>query len=597
MMDTHSLRTAWATAALAALCIPTASIAAAPSPRTTVALAQGWQFKLGDTIASPQQSIDTSGWQSVSVPHSWNRVGYYIPDPDKHVNRAGNVNKTQGIGWYRLTFGAPPVAHGQRAWLQFDAASRKAEVWLNGVRLGEHLGGFSRFRFDATAAIHSGRPNELVVKVDNSEPKLGSATADTLPLVGDFFVRGGLYRPVALILTDSVHFDLLDFGGPGVYARTTAIIGGTAALSVRSRLRNDMAEPATVKLLTKLIDAQGKSVAEAAQTVTVAAHGEESPGQALTVARARLWQGTADPYLYTLRTEIRSASGQLRDAIDQPFGIRQIRLDPANGLFLNGKHLALHGVGLHQDQEGKDWALTPDDIARSVAILREMGANTIRLTHYQHGQPVHDLADRSGLILWDEIPLVTAWTLDAAQKEAPPALLANARQQLAELILQNYNHPSVAVWGIANEVDFGASRPDFLGKAPAVVPDPMALLRELDQLAKATDPSRPTVLANCCEDRQADAPVTAEATDAFGVNRYFGWYYGVVGDLGAHLDTLHGKRPGQPMAVTEYGAGAATTIHTDDVRGGPVDAGGRDQPEEYQAWVHEQTWHVLQTKP
>src|SRR6185437_9708720 len=179
-----------------------------------------------------------------------------------------------------------------------------------------------------------------------------------------------------------------------------------------------------------------------------------------------------------------------------------------------------------------------------------------------------------------------------------PELMANARQQLQELIKQNFNHPSVAVWGIANEVDFGPGRPDFLGKPPTVVPDPMPMLRELNALAKSVDPNRPTVLANCCEERSlSGVPDVVNAVDASGANRYFGWYYGKPDELGPHLDKLRAKHPGQPLAVTEYGAGADVGIHTDDPLGGPVESGGRVQPEEYQSWVHEQTWKVLKAKP
>ena len=207
------------------------SAIAAPgvSPRTIIPLGQGWRFQFGAQAGEPQRdAFADENWAKVQVPHSWNRVGYYLDKSTLHINRADNVNKEQGTGWYRLRFTAPTPSNGKKAWLQFDAASRTAEVWLNGVRLGEHRGGFSRFRFDATKALRPGQSNLLAVKVDNSVPKAGSSTADVLPLTGDFFVHGGLYRPASLILTNAVHFDMLDFGGPGVYASTTAITGKRA---------------------------------------------------------------------------------------------------------------------------------------------------------------------------------------------------------------------------------------------------------------------------------------------------------------------------------------------------------------------------------
>jgi beta-galactosidase len=171
----------------------------------------------------------------VSVPHTWNRVGYYIPNPQMHINRADTIDKYQGVGWYRLTFTPASTFGKRRAWLQFDAASRTAEVWLNGKRIGEHRGGFSRFRLDATDALRPGQPNTLLVKVDNTQPDAGTSTADVLPLAGDFFVHGGLYRPVSLIGTDAVHVDMLDSGGSGILASTRAITADAAQVNVRVR--------------------------------------------------------------------------------------------------------------------------------------------------------------------------------------------------------------------------------------------------------------------------------------------------------------------------------------------------------------------------
>lgn len=578
---------------VASLGLASASHARDGSPvRATRALDAGWEFRLEPeaTSAAPEP------WSVVKVPHTWNRIGYYLDPKDPKANRAATVNKVQGVGLYRLSFTVPAGPAGQKVWLQFDAASRLAEVWLNGIRLGEHRGGFSRFRFDATAALVPGRPNMLLVKVDNRQPSPSATTADIFPLSGDFFVRGGLYRPVSLVVTRPVHIDMLDHGGLGVYATTRSLRGSTAEVEVRSRLVNDTAQPARVRLRTSLIDAAGKVAVRSDEAMTLAPGALAQPVQQLTVARARLWQGTADPYLYTLRTEVIAGSGAVLDRLDQKFGIRLIRLDPDSGFILNGKHVPLHGVGLHQDQESSDWAMSPAAIAATVGTIREMGANTIRLTHYQHGQMIHELADRYGLILWDEIPVVTAWT-HGNDVDPSAALVTNARQQLQELIRQNYNHPSVAAWGIANEVDFGPGRPDFLGVPPKTVADPRPLLAELNALAKADDPARATVLANCCEERQNDVPEVGDITDAYGVNRYFGWYYGRPDQLGGHLDKLRAKHPSRPLSVTEYGAGGSITEHTDDPLGGPVNPAGPGQPEEYQSWVHEQTWPILKSRP
>lgn len=569
--------------------------AEAASPRTRIPLSEGWQFNLAGTDAEAANRPRDENWQQVSVPHTWNRVGYYLSDPETHINTAANVNQVQGVGWYYRTLVAPPRQGDGRAFLEFDAASRTAEVWLNGQLVGTNRNPFGRFRIDVTETLHFGGENALYVRVDNTAPLAeGSANADVLPLTGDFFVRGGLYRPVSLIMTQAVHFDLLDSGGPGVYATTRSADAANAQIDLAMRVRNMSAQSQRLVLSAELRDADGAVVATA-DTVSTLAAGELAVVPALLEVRhPRLWKGVTDPYLYTLRFSIRTPSGDLLDSVEQPFGIRTMALDPQRGFLLNGAPYRLVGVGLHQDNEQSDWAMSPAEVEDTIRIIREMGANSIRLTHYQHGQTVHDLADRHGLILWDEIGLVTAWTNQRDQTETPEGILANARQQVRDMIAQNRNHASVAVWGIANEVDFGPSRPDFLGRPPEVVADPQTLLEDLAALVRETDPSRPVVLAQCCENRgMPQVPLVAETVDAVGANLYFGWYYRQPQDLGPHLDGLRAKRPWQPLSVSEYGAGAAANLHTDNPLGGPIDMAGRTQPEEYASWFHEESWKQL----
>ena len=582
---------------------PVPAVTDAAAERTVQTLATGWRFHQGGAPAAVTATgFDDSTWESISVPHTWNRVGFYRPDPKSHIHRAETVDKTQGIGWYRQRFTVPAALRGKRIWLEFDAASRIASVWLNGRKLGDHAGGFSRFRLDATDALLVGGDNLLVVRTDNSAPSgKDAATADVLPLTGDFFVHGGLYRPVRLIAVDPVHVDLADFGGSGVLATTASASATTARIDVRTRVTNAGRRATAARVAVSLIDANGRTAASTQTALKLAPSATQAAALTLDVANPHRWQGVADPYLYTLSVDVLDSRGRVIDRVRQPFGIRTIRFDPDKGLFLNDQHLQLRGVGYHQDREGKGWAIEASDVAADVAIMREMGVNAIRLTHYQHGQTIHDLADRYGLLVWDEIPLVSAWTR-RGELEPRPALIDNARQQLRELIAQNGNHPSVITWGIANEVDFGNSFPAFLTGYPAgKMPDPLPLLHTLQDLAHATDPSRPTALATCCEGRLFDKgiaiPTTAVAADLGGANRYFGWYFGVPGDLGPHLDALHATRPLQPLSVTEYGAGGATTIHTDDVLGGPIDSRGITQPEEYQSYIHETALKALDARP
>jgi len=574
-------------------------LSAAAGPRIEMPLRAGWRFRLGPESSTELEAAPDATWTPVSVPHSWNRVGYYKDAPANHINTAQNVVTTQGVGWYKLDFTPPANVAGMDSFLQFDAASRIATVWLNGTMLGTHRGGFSRFRLDTTAALKLDQENTLTVKVDNTKPAPGSSTADVLPLAGDFFVCGGLYRPVSLVFTSKTHLDLMDYGSSGVYAKTTSVASDWAKVQVRVRVRNDSDQSGALTLGTMLIDSAGKVAAQLERPITVAPASVAESTANVAVPHPHLWQGVEDPYLYHLVVKLSNKSSKLVDRVSVPFGIRQVRFDPDQGLFLNGKHFAVHGVGYHQDREGKGWALQPEDVAEDEATMREMGVTGIRLTHYQHGQTIHDLADRDGLVLWDEIPLVSQWTL-GGNPEPTEALRENARQQLREEIAQDFNHPSVITWSIGNEIDFGNSMPAFVGNKGGGVPDPLPILKELNQLAHELDPDRPTTLATCCEGRLAgpgaSVPITASVTDLSGANRYFGWYYDKPSDLGPHLDALHHTRPAQPMAVTEYGAGGAISLHSDNALGG-AESRNRPQAEEYESYIHEQNWSTMRAKP
>lgn len=577
----------------------------AESPREQLKLGKGWKFlfsEKGDEAVEPilQADYNDSVWQTVSVPHTWNNVGYYQNDTTPHINTENNTNKQYGIGWYRLNFNVSPTNKKQQTWIEFDAASRVAEVWLNGVRLGQHRGGFTRFRFDATQAILVGQPNILVVKTDNTKPTGESSTADTLPIAGDFFVHGGLYRPVRLVFTDSMHFDMLDYGGSGVYATTDLSESKKARVTVSGRVRNDTNQSKNVQMISQLVDAKGKIVAKAEQAFSIESKALVTIEQKLVVTNPILWQGLENPYLYTLRTDIVGSNNKLLDTLEQNYGLRTFVVSPDEGFILNGKPLRLKGVSYHQDKEGLGWAVAPEDVKQDVDLLVEMGANTMRLAHYPHGQPVHDLADKYGLILWDEIPLVTSWTYGEKYQVANDGLIRNAELQLKEMIKQNYNHPSVAFWGVANEVDFGVVVPAFLGATRGNTPDPIPVLQSLADMVKQLDPSRASTLANCCEAREEvkdiDIPKTSPVADTVGLNRYYGWYYGDADDLGAHLDSLHAQYPKVPMSVSEYGAGGAVSLHTDNYLGAPVDSRGHNQPEEYMSYVHEENWRDIESK-
>jgi beta-galactosidase len=553
-------------------------------PRVSADLSRGWRFRQADGLSDvPSSAFDDSQWTATEIPHTWNRIG------NEGFERSPLSNNVQGVGWYRLRFKTPPSSAARRYFLEFDGVSTIADVWVNGHYLGRHAGAFSRFRFDASAAIDSSRENLLVVKADNSRPQPGSSTEHVIPLSGDFFMFGGIYRSVKLIVTDPVHADMLDYGGPGLYARAVAADSKSAIVRVSATLINDRRTSRTVIVETRIESDAKEIVASESQRVS-------APTRPLTldttlhIDHPRLWRGMKDPYLYKLVMTVRSIQGRDLDQVVQPLGLRELKFDSDKGFFLNGEHLFLKGASMHQDRPVKGWAISQADQAQDFDLLREMGGNAVRLAHYQHDQYSYELADALGIVVWAEIPLVNKVSFDGSS--ASPELTANARQQLIELIRQNYNHPSIAVWSIANEIDLTATQVRGPSKAAT-------LLKSLDLLAKKEDPTRFTTIADCCEVGIAPtAPRDAIVgiADTVGYNRYFGWYTGRFDDFGSMLDEAHARHPALPIAVSEYGAGAALTQHTDDPAGGPINPHGRPHPEEFQSWYHEVSWSTLRAR-
>ena len=585
---------------IAVFCLGTLPVFA-DEPRVSTSLDHGWRFQQSAAVTGAEKrNFDDSAWQAIDVPHTWNRIG------NAGIERSPLSNSVQGIGWYRLRFTTPagsaskPVARDtSRYFLEFDGVGALADVWLNGHYLGKHAGAFSRFRFDATAAIDPSGDNVLVVKADNSRPQPGSSTAAVMPLSGDFFVFGGVYRSVTLVATRAVHVDLLDYGGPGVYGHAVSIEPAAAVVQVATRVVNDGPKPAKVLIETAVEAADGKIVAStssqsgglSAKVVVVAA--------TLRIPQPRPWQGLKDPYLYRTVVTLRSPPGEILDRVSQPLGLRTLAFDPDKGFFLNGQHLFLQGASMHQDRPVKGWAISRADQQQDFDYLLDMGGNAVRLAHYQHDQRSYEIADERGIVAWAEIPLVNQVSFDGTP--ASEAFAVNATQQLLELIRQNYNHPSIAVWSIANEVDLGPTRVGGPSK-------PRSLLESLNRLAKSEDPGRFTTLADCCEVglphhtggaivNVAPRDEIVGVTDVVGYNRYFGWYTGTFSDFGVMLDAAHARHPGSPLAVSEYGAGAALTQHSDNPAGGPINPHGRPHPEELQNLYHEASWSTLRERP
>ena len=561
--------------------------------RAVQPLTDGWKFVQDDALTDEAALAATAAdWQTVSLPHTWNAEDAATPNFEKYK---------RGVGWYRLEL-APPTT-GARHWLEIGAASIVADVWLNGQKLGRHAGGFTAFRFDVTDELAASAANVLLVKVDNSVPYDDDDDTAIAPLGGDFNKSGGLYRYVALVSTaDAAHFALDDFGGSGIYASTASISNGSATVQVRSKLANDGGAAGDFVVRVSLEDASGQAAASVEQPAQLAAGGKAEVPLELAVPNAHLWNGKADPYLYRLVADLTRRDGTVVDRVAQGFGIREIRFDPEQGFFLNDARIGrLNGVAMHQDFAGKGWAVSSEDVEKSLALISEIGANAVRLGHYPFSEYTLRRVDELGLIAWAERPSGLRTTADECTPAPPTAeAIENVRVQLIELIRQQYNHASIALWSIGNETT--ASQSACEEPFDNVTP----VLRMLHDTAKSEDPSRPTVYAEFPHPvpRKYDVQKTEGITDLFATNRYFLWYHEPIEAFGPLLDDLHSLAAGQPLALSEYGAGSSIEHHTDNPAGGlpethsaPNDEVSSYQPEEYASYVHEENYRVITSKP
>jgi hypothetical protein len=531
------------------ICLVSAEASASTS-RRSAELAAGWLFARANIPGAVNPSFDDRDWTRVTLPHSFN------------AGEGGDGTYYRGPSWYRRPIEIDSKRSGRRLFIQFDGAATATDVYLNGKQIGRHESGHAAFRFDLTAALVQGR-NMLAVRVENSPSRIIS------PLGGDFTLFGGLYRPVSLIETDDVHFDLLDHGGPGVQARASRITASSAIVHVTARVANDGAGFRRVPIVSRVVDASGREVARAATTVGVRSRSVRAVALQMRVPSPRRWDGVRDPYFYRVAVSL----GDSGDEVSVPVGIRTFRIDADHGFILNGKPYPLRGTNLmHSARPGKGTAVTPEEIAEDFAILREMGSTAVRLVHFQHPRQAYEEADRLGLVTWTEIGI-------NSEVEDTPAFRANAAQQLRELIAQSANHPSVMMWGIGNEV---------YSEDPKVA----RILRGLHRVAKTADPLRPTVYAHCC---QADDHPKAMVTDLIGFNRYFGWYPDQQGTIGEWAERFHQAHPGRPFAVSEYGAGASILHQEDPPR--PVIPASGWHPEQFQTLHHERNWLELKDKP
>ena len=508
--------------------------------RNIININENWKFIQEDVGLPTSYPTD---WQTVDVPHSWNAVD----------GNDGNGSYDRGNYWYAKTFETPkqPLAGG-RVFVEFMGVNSEATVYVNGTKVTYHEGGYSTFRADITEYCKEDEENLLVVEVTNK------ANDYVYPQHADFTFYGGIYRDVNIISVPNAHFDLEYYGGPGIMVTPKPTECGGATFEIESWVKN-ADENFTVQY--SIFDEEGEEVGYAVRPA-------DATKTTIFVPDANLWDFD-EPYLYTVVAELQRRN-ETYDDLEVTVGVREFKCDPQEGFSINGVPTPLRGVSRHQDVMYLGNALTREEHFDDAYLIKELGANTIRLAHYQHSQDFYDACDELGFAIWAEIPFISVMSKN-------PAAHQNCIEQMKELIIQNYNHPSIMFWGVSNEILIGGISEQLVENH-----------KELNALAKELDPTRLTTIAHVSF-TPVDGPMHY-ITDTESYNHYFGWYGGKMEDNGPWLDNFHEKHPNICLGVSEYGCEGIITYHGPEPK-------CKDYSEDYQAMYHEHMAKVLDERP
>lgn len=519
--------------------------------RQDILLNNDWDFRFSHQV---QKGTEVR----VDLPHTWNAQDAL----------SGKMDYKRGIGNYEKNLFIRSEWKGKRLFIRFEGVNNIADVFVNRRHIGEHRGGYGAFIFEITGKVEYGKENSILVRVNNGEQ------LDIMPLVGDFNFYGGIYRDVHLLIADETCISPLNYASPGVRLIQDSVSHKYAKVRAVVDLSNGGSSNREVELNVRLLDGQ-RVVKEGTKKVNLSGNAAMQQEFTFEIDQPHLWNGRQDPFLYQAEV-ILSRNGQMVDRVIQPLGLRFYRIDPDKGFFLNGKHLPLQGICRHQDRSEVGNALRPQHHEEDAALMLEMGVNAVRLAHYPQATYFYDLMDKNGIIVWAEIPFVGPGGYNDKGFVDLPAFRANGKEQLKELIRQHYNHPSICVWGVFNELT-------ELGD------NPVEYIKELNVLAHQEDPTRPTTSAS---NQMGDLNFI---TDAIAWNRYDGWYGGTPADLGKWLDRMHKEHPEICIAISEYGAGASIYHQQDSlVKTVPTSWW---HPENWQTYYHIENWKTISSRP
>lgn len=520
--------------------------------RAVIPLNNDWLFRFS-------HEVHKESGHKVTLPHTWNAVDALSGKPDYK----------RGIGNYSRSLFVPASWQGRRIFIRFEGANTTTDLFLNGKHIGEHRGGYGAFIFELTDKLIYGAKNQLLVRVNNAEQ------LDVMPLVGDFNFYGGIYRNVALLLTNDVCISPLDYASPGIYLRQTKVDAQQADVKADVMLDNPTDKTQQVEVAVEVFSG-GKSISKQQKSIRLEAQAMVRKHTIpFTIHRPHLWNGTQDPFTYKVKVSLWQGK-TLLDEVEQPLGLRYYKVDPARGFFLNGRHLQLHGVCRHQDRAVVGNALAPEDIREDVKLMREMGVNAVRLAHYPHSSYTYDQMDRAGIVTWAEIPFVGPGGYADKGFVDSERFRANGKAQLCELIRQHFNHPSICFWGLFNELKYEGD-------------NPLDYIRELNTLAHAEDSTR---LTTCASNQMGEMNFI---TDVMAWNRYDGWYGSTPSTLATFLDEMHAKYPQLCIALSEYGAGASVRQQQDSLLQPQPNSWWH--PENWQTFYHIRNWDIISHRP
>lgn len=527
------------------------------SARDVISFNGGWEFKKGPFGTEAMQVAQkwSGDWEKVEIPHTWNAK-------DMQVKEASFY---EGDAYYRKKYMFPESMKGKRIFLRFEGVGSCAEVYINGYLAGTHKGAYSAFACEISGQVKFGQENEIIVKTDNT------ARPDVIPVNHNLFgVYGGIYRPVWLVVTDPCNIVVTDYASPGVYVTQKNVSRRSAEVTVKVKLDNGSLTPVQSELENTIYDGQGRQVKTHRQSFLLTPQGTQAYSSTFKLNNPHLWQGREDPYLYKVVSRLWQ-DGKVIDEMVQPLGLRNYEIVAGKGFFLNGKKYPMYGVTRHQDWWGLGSALKNEHHDFDLETIMDLGATTVRFAHYQQSDYLYSRCDSLGLIIWAEIPFVNRVTGQEAE---------NCRNQLREMIRQSFNHPSIYVWGLHNEV----YQPHQYTKE---------LTQSLHDLAKTEDPDRYTVSVNGYG--HMEHPVNLVA-DIQGMNRYFGWYEKKIQDIKPWVENLEKEYPHQKLMLTEYGADANLN-HQTEYLGDALNWTKEFYPETFATKTHEYQWSVIAAHP